>query len=54
MRSREDENREGIREGERSSEDERSSDDRMRENQRMSKRNLCLEFLWLNHNNKYK
>ena len=22
-----------------------------RENQRMSKRNLCLEFLWLNHNN---
>ena len=25
-----------------------------RENQRMSKRNLCLEFLWLDHNNKYK
>ena len=26
----------------------------VRENQRMSKRNLCLEFLWLDHNNKYK
>ena len=25
-----------------------------RENQRMSQRNLCLEFLWLDHNNKYK
>ena len=25
-----------------------------REYQRMSKRNLCLEFLWLDHNNKYK
>ena len=24
-----------------------------RENQRMSKRNLCLEFLWLDHNNKW-
>ena len=31
----------------------RSADD-VRENQRMSKRNLCLEFLWLDHNNKYK
>ena len=25
-----------------------------REHQRMSKRNLCLEFLWLNQHNKYK
>ena len=25
-----------------------------RENQRMSKRNLCLEFLWFDHHNKYK
>ena len=26
----------------------------VKENQRTSKRNRCLEFLWLDHNNKYK
>ena len=31
-----------------------SRERKQRDNQRMSKRNLCLEFLWLDHNNKYK